>query len=245
MIDTSLMMVTFNRLNLTKITIGDFNKTIKRPYNLIIVDNGSSDGTQQYLQTLKDTDNVKYHIILLDENKGIAVGRNVALKKADDLKTTWYCTIDNDVKMPVGWLDECINILIANKGFGAIGVNFEDKKYPIITRNNYSFQEKPNGNLGTACMVFTQQLHKLIGFFNTEYGIYGEEDADFGVRTKVLGLKIGYIAEMGNHLGSGNNDVGKYREFKTKQHKDNFAHFIKNCGLYSKRLKPLYIAYKD
>jgi glycosyltransferase involved in cell wall biosynthesis len=245
MIDTTLMMVTYNRLNLTKETLDDLVNTVHRPYNLVIIDNGSTDGTIDYLNSLQDTENVKYNITLVNSNKGIAVGRNMALKKADELNTQWYCTIDNDVKMPNGWLDECINILIANKGFAAMGVNFEDTKYPVITKNGYSFQDKPHGNLGTACMVFTKQLHKMLGFFNTEYGIYGEEDADFGVRTRVLGFKIGYIERMGNHLGSGINDIGKYREFKTKQHNDNFPQFRKNCGLYSQKQKQLFIPYKE
>lgn len=244
MIDTTLMMVTYNRLNLTKIMIEDLYKSVDREFNFVIIDNGSSDGTVEYLKTLSDSDKIKYHIDLLSNNKGIAIGRNLGLKKADELDTKWYCTVDNDVKMPEGWLDECINILSSNKNFGSVGVNMEDKPYKIITKNGFTFQEKPQGNLGTACMVFPKHLHKMIGFFNTEYGPYGEEDADFGVRTRVLGFKIGYIERMGTHFGSGENDVGKYREFKTKQHNDNFPAFRQNCILYSNKKKPLYIPFK-
>lgn len=237
----TLMMVTYNRLELTKQTINNLLKTIK-DISLVIVDNGSSDGTQDYLKTLNDK--IDTHLILLEDNKGIAIGRNLALKKADELGTKWYCTIDNDVEMPVGWLNECINILIQNKGFGAIGVNMENVQYPIITRNGVTFQEKPAGNLGTACMVFRKQIHQMIGFFNTEYGAYGEEDADFGMRIRVAGFKMGYIKSMGIHLGSDESDVSEYREFKTKQHADNLKLFKTNCALYARHQKPLYIPFK-
>lgn len=258
MTDTTLMMVTYNRLDLTKDTLEGLWKVPGpgRSYNLVVVDNGSTDGTQEYLsefQKSTDTefDQISYpymnqlKIIQLPENKGIAVGRNIALKMADELKTKWYCTIDNDVLLPEGWLQESVNILESNKTFGAIGVNFEPQKYPLVTKNGFTFQEKPAGNLGTALMVFRKQVHQMIGFFTTEYGLYGEEDADFGMRARVAGFKLGYIERMGTHLGEGEVDTGEYREFKTKQHADNLALFRRNCALYANRKKPLYINYKD
>ena len=245
---TTLMMVTYNRLELTKKTIQGLTESNERPCDLVIVDNGSSDGTQDYLISLQEEcpepfENI--HLIMLNENKGIAIGRNIALKKADDLKTKWYCTIDNDVALPDNWLDSCIDILSANKSFGALGVNFENTSFPLVTKGGFTFQEKPQGNLGTACMVFKKQLHQMIGFFNTEYGQYGEEDADFGMRARVAGFRMGYVKHNGDHLGSDENDTGEYREFKTKQHADNLALFKKNCALYAHRQKSLLIPYKD
>lgn len=242
---TTLMMVTYNRLDLTKRTIAGFLKSIKSPYTLVVVDNGSTDGTQKYLQDLVDTFPNPVKIVFLPENRGIAVGRNVALKEADELQTTWFCCIDNDVEMPEGWLEECIDILKANKSYGAIGVNMEDNAYPLVTKNGRTFQDKPAGNLGTACMVFRKQVHQMIGFFTTEYGKYGEEDADFGMRARVAGFKLGYIERMGKHLGSDESDVSEYREFKTKQHADNLALFKQNCARYVQGNKPLFIPFKD
>lgn len=247
MTDTTLMMVTYNRLELTKQTIDALlNKDPGRDYALVVVDNGSSDGTVEWLNTLQVKDRLKNIVVVkLPKNKGIAVGRNIALKKADELGTKWYCTIDNDVEMPDGWLKECVDILDANKGYGAIGVNMEVTPYPIVTRGGFSFQEKPQGNLGTACMVFKKQVHQMIGFFTTEYGMYGEEDADFGMRVRVAGFRMGYIERMGTHLGADESEVGEYREFKTKQHADNLALFKQNCARYVQMTKPLFIPYKD
>lgn len=257
--DTTLMMVTYNRLELTKETLNSLLHADPKPgrnYNLVIVDNGSTDGTIEYLQELeesvRDKENGKWYpylhrvdVIYLPENKGIAVGRNVALKRAVELGTKWFCTIDNDVKMPIDWLQECVEVLEANKSWGAIGVNFEPAPYPIISRGGYSFQDKPAGNLGTACMVFRKQVQQMLGYFTTEYGLYGEEDADFGMRARVAGFKLGYLKEMGTHLGEGEQDAGEYRDFKTKQHADNLALFQRNCALYAQRKKPLFVPYKD
>jgi GT2 family glycosyltransferase len=261
----TLMMVTYNRMNLTKRMLAGLFKTTKRPYNLVVVDNGSTDGTVEYLQNLNawhghvslgpismlepsDTDlpNVQQFIFHKNEkNRGIAIGRNQCFKLADELNTDWYCTIDNDVELPEGWLQECIDILQANKKYGAIGVNMEAKPYPIVEENGIRFQSKPAGNLGTACMVFPKSLHKMLGFFNTEYGIYGEEDADFGMRARVVGYKLGYIERMGNHFGDGELDTGPYRKFKTEAHRKNLALFNRNCAAYHRKEKPVYIKYHE
>jgi GT2 family glycosyltransferase len=256
--DTVLMMITHDRLDFTKKTMEGLVKSTKHPFSLVIVDNGSSDGTQEYLKNLQEISSLKpgencessplqeIHLILLSENKGIAIGRNLALKKADELNATWFTTIDNDVLMPEGWLEESTNILKANKDYGAIGVNMEGKEYPIISKNGYSFQNKPAGNLGTANATFRKQLHQMIGFFNTEYSkFYGLEDSDVFMRARVAGFKLGYIKEMGIHLGEDGNENTEYRKFKTQQHDSRVEDFRKNCALYVQHKKPIYIPFKD
>src|SRR5690606_15471976 len=192
----SLMMVTFNRLNLTKQTVENIYNCTEN-FNFIIVDNGSTDGTVEYLKDLSSKkDNIYLHFY--QENKGIAIGRNKCLKIANDIGTEWYATIDNDILLYNGWLDSCINVLKNCKSYGAIGVSFEAVDYPIVNINGCEFQNKPQGNLGTACVVFNKTLHKMLGFFTTEFGTkYGEEDADMGYRIRCAGFKLGYLKEKG------------------------------------------------
>lgn len=244
----SIMMVTYNRLDLTKETLDIIKKNTKYPFNLILIDNGSKDGTPAYLKSFCEEhvgkgSFVGFKIHCNEENQGIAIGRNQGLLLAQD---EWLATIDNDVWVPEGWLQDCISILEANPAYASIGVNMENRLYPMISRGGYEFQNKPQGNLGTACMVFNRKLHKLLGYFNhVDYGKYGEEDADWGMRIRTVGLKLGYLKENGRHVGEGERDVGAYREFKTASHKNNLAKFNHNCRAYMSRQKPIYIPFKD
>ena len=167
--DASIMMVTYNRIELTKRTL-ECIANLDREFNLIIVDNGSTDETDTYLSCLAENykpKNLKDLIIHYNKkNKGIAVGRNQALKLADEIGTEWMCTLDNDVLVPSSFLSECIDILKANNDYGAIGVNFESTNYPLVTQNGKTFQRKSRGNLGTACMTLPKSTHKILGFFN-------------------------------------------------------------------------------
>lgn len=244
----SLMMVTYNRLELTKQTLADLLVTTNYPFELILVDNASQDGTQDFLAQFVAENAKKYEfwkntaVKLNQENKGIAIARNQCLQLAQG---EWLSTLDNDVLLPQGWLSECIDICTKNPKYGMIGVNFENVSYPIVKLNGKEFQRKPKGNLGTACTVFSRKFHQMLGFFNTEYGLYGEEDADLGMRARVVGFELGYHKENGRHLGEGANDAGDYREFKTASHRRNLDKFNENCRLYMMGKKPLYIPFNQ
>lgn len=239
----SIMMVTYNRLNLTKQTLDNLFNVTDYPFRLIIVDNGSLDETLNYLNDflskVKNELFKGYEIISLDKNKGIAVGRNVALIKADK-NDKYLCTIDNDVILPEKWLSNAISIIEADPKYGMIGVNFEGVSYPLVKVSSYEVQHKREGNLGTACMVFTKNLHQMIGFFNhTDYGLYGLEDSDYGFRARVAGFQLGYIKENGKHLGVDSEDRGEYREFKTQEHNKYLKLFYNNCRAYFNKTKPI------
>lgn len=248
----TLMMVTYNRLELTKQTLNYIFENTKYPFHLVIVDNGSSDDTIEYLETeLKNKANefdnfLDYKLVKNDENRGIAIGRNQGLLASQKWNDEWLATIDNDVFVPDGWLGEAISIMKDNPQYGSIGVNMEGRQYPIVSMNGHDFQTKPRGNLGTACMVFSRKLHKMLGYFDhISYKLYAHEDADFGFRTRMAGFRLGYIKTMGRHLGEGEYDEGEYREFKNEYHALNLPKFNSNCGAYARKQKPIYIDFKD
>lgn len=248
-VTTDIMIVTFNRLDLTLKTLRNLMDVTDDPFNLIIVDNASTDGTVETLRKLRKEhwfqsgEIQDFHLIENKENEGIARGRNKALAKSTE---DWLVTLDNDVELNDGWLSQSIKILSRHKNYGGIGVNFEHKEYPLKKDpDGLEWQDKPLGNLGTACMAFPRSIHRLLGFFNyKDYSpFYGLEDSDWGMRVRVAGFKLGYLKEPGRHLGEGEADVGPYRAFKTKEHDGNVSTFQKNCSLYWNKRKPIYIPY--
>jgi GT2 family glycosyltransferase len=242
---TSIMLICYNRLELTKQTLDSFFQTTKSPYRLIIVDNGSKDGTSEYLQKLEVPKYCKgYTTHFNAENKGISIGRNQALLLADQFKDKYLATIDNDVILPINWLQKCIDIIATNQKY-MIGVNFEKTQYPLQIVNNKTIQFKREGNLGTACMVFPRTLFDTIGFFHDYGNLYGSEDADYGFRSRIAGYQLGYLEENGIHIGEGENDVGEYREFKTECHKKNLIPFQQNCYAYMQKRKSICINFTD
>jgi GT2 family glycosyltransferase len=79
--------ITYNRLALTKKTVESFYDKTSVDYHLFI-DNGSTDGTQEYLKA--------FHHILLDKNYGIAYAFREAVKTLEDFD--FVLKLDNDIE---------------------------------------------------------------------------------------------------------------------------------------------------
>lgn len=241
-----LLMVTYNRLELTKQTLDSIFQNTKTPFELVIVDNASTDGTVDFLKDFfaskaKNEFYLGSTLLCNSENFGIAIGRNQTLLLAGN--SDWYATLDNDVLLPENWLQKCVNIMAENSKYGMIGVNFENTKYPLVDVGSYKVQHKKEGNLGTACMVFSRKVHKMIGFFNDrDYGKYGLEDSDYGFRARVAGFNLGYLQDEGTHLGEDAQDKGEYRKFKTEEHNRFVQKFYNNCKSYYNNSKPIYLS---
>jgi GT2 family glycosyltransferase len=242
----SIMMVTYNRLDLTKKMMQSLQDTVGLSFRLIVVDNGSKDGTVDWLKQLSPDPRFcqGVHTHFFEENQGIAIGRNQGLLIANKYKDPYLCTVDNDVEFPHHWDFQCIAIMQANPKY-SIGVCFEEPPHYLhpLTRNGQTFQYKSKGNLGTACMMFDRELHDKIGYFTTEYERYGEEDANWGFRARLAGYNLGYITQPGKHLGVSELDTGEYRTFKDECRKKNVAKFQQDCYAYSSGKKPIYIPY--
>lgn len=246
----SIMVVTYNRLPLTKFTIASLIKHTDYPFRLIVIDNDSTDGTVEYLNSeLSDSIRSSPYCKSIDIhlnpiNRGVAVGRNQGLKISDRYPDVQYlCTLDNDVELVPNWATDIVDILNTLPNF-LIGINYEDVDYPVTTINGKTFKLKIRGNLGTACCVYKKELHDKIGFYDI-FDRYGHEDALHNYRSRLAGYQIGYLTTSGKHLGSGENDVGEYREMKNHYGQQNLQIFYKYCQQYASGQKPLYVSFDE
>ena len=101
-----IMMITWNRLAYTKQAVRALLKNTKHLFTLWIWDNGSTDGTLEYLKNLDDS---RIQVIFSVENVGLVPPMNEFFK--------WYGTaeyvskVDNDTIVPRGWLTRLKNVM--------------------------------------------------------------------------------------------------------------------------------------
>lgn len=241
----SIILLTWNRLDLTQKTLDSVFANTNIPFRLIVVDNGSTDGTIEWLKAMPQDKLLcqSYDFIFNEKNMGVAGGRNQGIKlSADKYNDEWITILDNDIEVPTNWLKEATEIMTLNSKL-FIGVNAEGVKYPLIKRCGKEFQIKERGNLGGAALVIPKKLFEDIGYFTTEYKRYGEEDACYSFRARCRGWEMGYIKEPANHTGEGEHDTGEYRKYKDDCRASNLALFRMNCGLYASGQKPCYIPF--
>ncbi|OFW53223.1 MAG: hypothetical protein A2163_09755 [Actinobacteria bacterium RBG_13_35_12] len=93
-----ILMITYNRLPYTKKAIKALLENTKN-CKISIFDNNSTDGTQEYLTSIKD-ERIILHFN--KENEGIIKPKNIFLDKYKNSK--YVAFVDNDCIVPKGWL---------------------------------------------------------------------------------------------------------------------------------------------
>lgn len=118
MYDVSIILLTYNRLEYTKTCIKSIYDNLDMEFELVIVDNGSSDGTIEYLkENFKDKDNIK--LIFNEENLMPAGGNRIGLENASPSKCYLLCDNDGLFENPK-WYYDGLNLLNKIKDVGIV-----------------------------------------------------------------------------------------------------------------------------
>lgn len=177
-----ISMVTWDRLDATKKCIESVRLRTRRPYKLIITDNGSTDGTKVYLQELWD-DNILDAVVYLDKNKGVAQGRNAhwPLVRGHDVMR-----LDNDVEiLSDGWLTTFKDQ--SDKVHGVIGLCVDCYKKAVQHETENSSGLIPHYEVAGTGFFIPQECVDNLSPWNEEYGMHGYEDLDYVKRCEQLG----------------------------------------------------------
>lgn len=196
-----IVVVAHNCLNLTRDCLRSVAEHTKAPYSLHLVDNGSGDGTAEFMAGISGKKPVR-----LASNYGAAKGRNMGMREAlSNPAVRHVCILDNDVKVSDGWIEPMLEVLQANPDIGAIGplaLNAEgaqkfDGKAPDVP---FALVE----GLAGFCMVFPIEVLRKVGLFDESFGQYGLYEVDFCRRLREAGYKIAVANKsFVDHLGRG------------------------------------------
>ncbi len=207
----SIVLITYNRLDYTKVTLNSILENTDYPYELIVIDNASSDGTQEYLNGFKD----KIHKLILNhENLGWAKAMNQGFKLATGF---YFCTSDNDMLYPKGWLAKLVDLLKNIPQLGIVSAanhawQFEQNNYkPNIQKINGRELIITQANVPGGNMLFTKDLFKKIGGFTTREGqLMGDEDMLYCQAAQKLGFLLAYPARWyAEHIDHPNHPLSK------------------------------------
>jgi len=200
----SIIMLTYNALEYTKKCIQSIQKHTKYPHEIIIVDNGSKDGTRKYLRELdKNFENIQ--IKLNQKNKGFSGGNNQGAKIA---KGKYVYFLNNDVLVSDSWLESMVNALEADEKIGMVGpltnsisglqmvtnIPYKDDKgfleYAAKVRRIYSGKFTPRRRIAGFAFIMEKELYEKIGGFDESYGTGNFEDDDLCLRVRQEGYAI-------------------------------------------------------
>jgi GT2 family glycosyltransferase len=192
----------------TLINITEYNN-----YKVVIVDNNSSDNSQNRIK--KDFNQVE--ILQQKDNLGYTIGMNIGWSYLINKYDVDYILDMNDdlITIQKEWLTLMVNSLAANPQAGLCGnkLIFPDgrlqllysdrapKSYEEMDEGQYDFIKEVEG-VGGANLLIKRSLINKMGALDENY-FYGPDDLDYCFRAKKNGFKVIYNGfSKSQHVGS-------------------------------------------
>lgn len=197
----SIVVVSHNALDQTRRSLEALRASLPASLSVDLhyVDNGSTDGTPEYLEAQDDV-----QLIRNSHNVGAPLARNQALMQVEG---DYIAVMDNDVIVSPGWLERmirhadndarsgCVGCLADRAGQGAqidYGgssdvaevTSFADG---LAKENAGKWQHK--GLLSSFLLLMRREVLDTLGGFDGSFSPWGFEDDDFTLRSHLAGFR--------------------------------------------------------
>ena len=195
---TSIIILTHDQLPYTRQCLESIRLRTLAPYELIVVDNGSQDGTVEYLRQQRDV-----RLLANDHNLGFPAGCNQGIHAA---RGEQVLLLNNDVVVTTGWLERMLAALTSDPAVGLVGPSSNyvsgsqqiDVPYPDLTQLDgfawhwgqaHAGQWLETDRLVGFCLLFRRELVHKIGLLDERFGVGNFEDDDFCRRARDAGYR--------------------------------------------------------
>lgn len=198
----SIIIPVLNNLKYTKNCVEKLLALDKNIYEIIVVDNCSTDGTKEYLSSLSN-DNCKFIFNEINTGFGCACNQGYQISTGSNV-----LFLNNDIKFKDNYIQWFDNLTIgANQLVSPTG-GFIDDKFNFKYENNFdSGINKPFNYLSGWCLAGAKKtFDKLIldgcvgPFDNISFFVY-YEDTDLSFRASKLGINLNLISCPLSHFG--------------------------------------------
>ncbi len=194
-----IIVLTWNKVEVTKNFVESLLRSTKLPVRVLFIDNASSDGTPDYLRSLKGTSNCHFEIIFNKENLGFIKGVNQGLAKTT---APFICLANNDLTFTPGWLEDILDLFKDRPDIGLLNPNSnnlgvkpkEDRSiddFSVELKTNFSGRFIELTDCIGFCMVLRRDVLEKVGGLSEEFLPMFFEDTDFSRRVKRSGYRVG------------------------------------------------------
>jgi len=196
--ELTIVTALYNRIDLTRSFLGDLEKTLEGiSYEIILVDDGSDDGTREYLRGLQRPG---ITCLLNEKNLGFAGSNNRGVKAA---RAKTVALLNNDLVLSPGWCRPMLTALGEDTGFvGNVQINAQTNRidhagivftpWGIPEHWGQNYLRIPASGIRSfravtaACAMIRKEVFEKEGGFDESYR-NGFEDIDLCLRLEQAG----------------------------------------------------------
>lgn len=182
----SIIIPTYNRLPILQKCLQAMEaQDFTEHYEIVVVDDGSTDGTVEFLHSHR----TKFpHVRLFQQNhEGAAIARNTGIDVAlGDI----IVFIDSDLVVTPVFLSSHAKALAGSDRAFTYGRVINTSNFEDPTSEPLKFTDLSNAFFATGNVAIAKHWLIEAGKFDTSFRQYGWEDLELGVRLKNLGLKL-------------------------------------------------------
>jgi len=190
-IQVSLVIPTYNRIMKLFRLLKSLNRLTPLPDEVIIIDDHSTDQTQELLKRWKDLDNgICKKIVLKDQNKGLAHSRNIGIELTSNKLVAF---VDDVFVIKSDWVEK-ITSPLSNGHKSLVGVGGVVKAFKKHVISQYYLIHKileapiQLNYLPTVNCCFKKAHLMEVGGFDDKFLFAGGEDTDLCLRLKKIGF---------------------------------------------------------
>jgi GT2 family glycosyltransferase len=205
----SVVVVNWNGISFLPDCLDSLEKQTWKNLEYIIVDNGSSDGSAEYIRNWA-TRVPRAQAVFLSRNSGFCEGNNIGFAQA---RGEWIALLNNDAAAEPNWIEELVPYGDLTGRIGMLGskILFADPQNVIDKAGHLIYWDGQNRGRGTmeidagqydrdeeilwpdACAaLYHRRVFEETGGFDESFFAFGD-DADLGMRARLLGWKAWYV----------------------------------------------------
>ena len=214
---TSIVIVTHNQLEFTRQCLDSIQRLTDEAYELIVVDNGSSDGTVEYLRGVPGV-----RLIVNEANRGFPAAANQGIVASGGSQ---ILLLNNDVVVTTGWLFRLLRALHSDPAIGLVGPCSNFVSGPQQVEARYESLADLDGfawdwggahegvrvdvnRLVGFCLLIRREVVESIGLLDEQFGVGCFEDDDYCLRAIQAGYRAVIAGDAFVHHFGGRTFVG-------------------------------------
>jgi glycosyltransferase involved in cell wall biosynthesis len=218
----SVITCCHNQLDYTRLCVSSLLRQTPPPFELVIVDDGSTDDTPVWLSAFARNAGARVRVITNDSALGRPAARNRGL---DVAQGEYIILIDNDTILAHGWLGGLIAAANSDSAVGLVGPMSNNAQPPqVVTRVTYrslramgrfaadwrrrqARRRAPTDWLGGFCILMKRRAFEAVGHFDEQFVVL--DDDDFSIRVDRAGYRMLVARDVFVHHFGGRTLLGR------------------------------------